>query len=103
MSLQAANYGPVIAELLREERLQPLGPGTPNQALRPLLDKLSVQSVFAHSSSRDADMAACCCAALCLYHDFLDESHKMSQDIATPSGSYWHGLMHRREPDYSNS
>jgi hypothetical protein len=98
-----ANYGPVIAELLREDRLQPLGPGTPNQALRPLLDKLSVPSAFAHSSIRDADMAACCCAALWLYHDFFDESHRLSQDIATPSGSYWHGFLHRREPDYGNA
>jgi hypothetical protein len=103
MPLQAANYGPVIAELLREERLQPLGPGTPNEALRPLLDKLRAESAFAHTTIRDADMAACCCAALWLYHDFLDESHRLSQDIATPSGSYWHGLLHRREPDYGNS
>jgi hypothetical protein len=103
MSLQAANHGPVFAELLREERLQPLGPGTPNQALRPLLDKLSGKPAFAHTSVRDLDMAACCCAALWLYHDFLDESHRLSQDIATPSGSYWHGILHRREPDYGNS
>jgi hypothetical protein len=27
----------------------------------------------------------------------------VSQEIHTTSGSYWHGIMHRREPDYSNA
>jgi hypothetical protein len=51
----------------------------------------------------DTDMAHACLASLWLYHDFLDESHTISQDIATTSGSYWHGILHRREPDPSNS
>jgi hypothetical protein len=103
MPHQTADYGPLIAELLRDERLQPLGPGSPNQEMRTLLDKLSVASAFAHTSIRDQDMAACCCAGLWLYHDFLDESHRICQDIATPSGSYWHGFLHRREPDFGNA
>jgi hypothetical protein len=48
-------------------------------------------------------MAKCCLAGLWLYHDFLDESHTLSQEIHTTSGSYWHGFLHRREPDYSNA
>jgi len=42
-------------------------------------------------------------AALWLWHDALDESHRISQRIETPDGSYWHGIMHRREGDFSNS
>jgi hypothetical protein len=96
-------YGPVIAELLREDRLNPLGPGTPDRALRPALDDFRPEKAFAPHPVRDRDMAAACHAALWLYHDFLDAAHTISQEIATPTGSYWHGLMHRREPDFGNA
>jgi hypothetical protein len=32
-----------------------------------------------------------------------DESHRISQDLETSEGSYWHGIAHRIEPDASNS
>jgi hypothetical protein len=96
-------YSPAVAELLREERLAPLGPGSPNRAVRPRLEALTVERAFAPHPVRDRDMAAACLAGLWLYHDFLDESHTISQDIHTPTGSYWHGVMHRREPDFGNA
>ena len=46
-------------------------------------------------------------AGLLLWHDFLDESHKLSQSIEGAgthrAGDYWHAIMHRREGDYGNS
>lgn len=42
-------------------------------------------------------------AGLWLYVDDLDRSHTVSQSIETKTGSYWHGIMHRREGDFSNS
>ena len=42
-------------------------------------------------------------AGLWLYADELDRSHTVSQSIDTPTGSYWHAIMHRREGDFSNS
>ncbi len=42
-------------------------------------------------------------AGLLLWNDDLDASHRLSQQIDTPTGSYWHAIMHRREPDYWNS
>ena len=32
-----------------------------------------------------------------------DDSHKVSQDIASREGSYWHAMAHRIEPDSSNA
>ncbi len=42
-------------------------------------------------------------AGLWLYVDQLDRSHTISQGIDDPTGSFWHGIMHRREADFSNS
>jgi hypothetical protein len=42
-------------------------------------------------------------SALWLYIDDLDRSHVVSQGIEDATGSYWHGIMHRREGDFSNS
>jgi hypothetical protein len=42
-------------------------------------------------------------SGLHLLNESLDKSHTLSQDIHNPTGSYWHGIMHRMEGDYSNS
>ena len=52
---------------------------------------------------KHADDAAAALAGLWLWHDALDECHKIVQDIASPTGSMWHAIMHRREGDFSNS
>lgn len=92
-------FGPLLAE----ERLLSLGPGTPHDAVRPLLDRLDLGTAFPSATLRDRNMADACLAGIWLYHDFLDESHRISQSIATATGSYWHAILHRREPDSWNS
>jgi len=82
------NYGPVIDALIAD-RVPQLGPGSPNEVMRSALQRV--------------EASAACRAGLWLLHDFLDESHTISQDDHTAEGSFWHAIMHRREPDPSNS
>src|SRR5262249_2545086 len=98
-----ASYAPAVAALLREPRLAPLGPGRPNPAMRPRLEALARDDAFAPHTVVDRGMADACRAGLWLHFDFLDESHAISQGLHTPEGSYWHAIMHRREPDAANS
>lgn len=46
-------------------------------------------------------------AGLYLVEDFLEHSHRLSQKVQGKgkhrAGDYWHAIMHRREPDDSNS
>ena len=49
----------------------------------------------------------CITAGILLLWDFLDESHEISQTMegrGNPrTADYWHGIMHRREPDAGNA
>jgi len=96
-------YGPAIADLLVGDRLPELGPGVPNESARPKIAALQMNRTLGGQKVVDRAAANCCYAALWLWHDFLDESHALSQEIETIEGSYWHGIMHRREPDYGNA
>ena len=42
-------------------------------------------------------------AGLWLYVDELDKAHEACQDLNSPTGAYWHAIMHRREGDFSNA
>jgi hypothetical protein len=96
-------YGPNFAPLLATERRRPLDAGAPDRSARSSLEELSLDTAFRHASIADHDAAKCCLSAVWLLHDFLDESHTISQEMDTASGSFWHGIMHRREGDFSNA
>lgn len=98
-----AAYGPVCAAFLQDAEPAALGPGRPDEFVRSALEQLDLRSLAGDRALVDREMAACCISGLWLRHGFLSESHTISQGIPTPSGSYWHGIMHRREPDYDNA
>ncbi|WP_339732526.1 hypothetical protein [uncultured Gimesia sp.] len=68
------------------------------RAYEPAQDLLAILS--------QADAIALKAGLLCM-HDYLDESHEYSQSVQSQgihgAGDYWHHIMHRREPDYSNA
>ena len=98
-----SDYGQAVAELLLPQRLAELGPGTPNKAALERSTRLTDQQMLGENRLARPCAAAACRAALWLHHDYLDESHRISQTLEDRDGSYWHALMHRREPDPQNA
>lgn len=85
-------------------RLMPLAPKAAiASAGLSLLRRTAADDLFDGDKPASSDFAQCVRSALFLYFSALDESHKISQDIGSTTGSYLHGIMHRQEPDYSNS
>ena len=103
MSFDPADYGPVFSPLLSGDRRRPLDEGRANAAAQADLDTLSAKQAFAGQRIVDRSMAECCVSGVWLLHDFLDDSHTISQSISTAEGSIWHGIMHRREGDFGNA
>ncbi|MSU80332.1 MAG: hypothetical protein EXS16_19845 [Gemmataceae bacterium] len=89
-----------IQSLLADDRLYDLGQGSPNIAAKTRLQAVASQ---VEAKAENRDFAAACMAGLWLLHDFHDASHAISQDLDTVEGSYWHAILHRREPDYWNA
>lgn len=52
---------------------------------------------------KDPDMASAVASGLWLWLGHLDEAHRLAQKIETPTGAFWHAIMHRLEGDFSNS
>jgi hypothetical protein len=98
---EPARYGPEFGDLLKLQPNPELGPGQPSEEHRIALSKLN------HGSFPERviqpDWADACLAGMWLLFDFLDESHSISQRLSIREGSYWHAIMHRREPDAWNS
>lgn len=108
MQLESSELGSRIRSLLAPGdatlRSMPLVPGAP--AHGPQLDELRqlrLEDLFEGGAIKDRDFAKCVQSGLYLYFSALAESHRISQGIPSASGSYWHGIMHRQEGDWSNA
>jgi hypothetical protein len=102
LQFDSEHFGPVFRPLLAVERIPELGPGRPEETHRNALHD-AVRRGFDHSSVKHQAAAKAFMAGMWLLFDFLDESHEISQSLPDEWGAYWHGIMHRREPDAWNS
>jgi hypothetical protein len=73
-----------------------------NATARDLLQGVKAADLITANVARREEADALL-SGLWLYFDWLDASHRISQSIETPTGSFWHAIMHRREGDFSNS
>ena len=95
-------YGPEAAKMLAlagdGRRLMPLvSPRSADAELARLLRRPS-RELFPEAARPEAAHAG-----LWMYFGFFDESHAIAQDLKTAEGSYWHGILHRMEPDAWNA
>ena len=89
-------------DLIATADLPPLGPG-PRPGVQGTPELMLKVNDFLEARNLSGSTAQALRAAALLWHDHLDESHRISQTLHDANGSFLHGIMHRREPDYSNA
>ncbi|HXG47639.1 MAG TPA: hypothetical protein VNO52_08445 [Methylomirabilota bacterium] len=79
-----------------------LGPG-PRPGVRSIEDlRATLQRSLTNRVSR-AHEGRLIEAVVLLWHDHHEPAHSIVQDIENADGSFVHGILHRREPDYGNA
>ncbi|MCA9180266.1 MAG: hypothetical protein KDA51_02415 [Planctomycetales bacterium] len=65
--------------------------------------RAAIERLLGEQSAESSSLSPPAVAGLWLLAGELERSHDISQTLESPTGSYWHGIMHRREGDYSNA
>ncbi|HCK10271.1 MAG TPA: hypothetical protein DHW45_10385 [Candidatus Latescibacteria bacterium] len=75
--------------------------GTRASFLKQHLDRVELASLV----PTDSEERVILLAGLHLFNDDLETSHEICQGFGRENvpANYWHGLLHRREPDFQNS
>lgn len=105
MSLEySSTIAGIVQKLEARDPLPPLAPSEEwDSELTHRIEGLSLETLFDGQSIKNSTMGDAFQSGLLLWNDALDASHTISQGLESRTGSYWHGIMHRREPDYSNA
>jgi len=91
-----------ISLLFNTDTPPSLGPESRPEA-KPLVEIESDLNTALAVTDLSDEAASLIRSIILLWHDHLDESHRISQGIKSADGSFVHGIMHRREPDYPNA
>jgi hypothetical protein len=92
----------MFKSLIATPDLPALG-SVPRAGRLPLIELNQKIERFFADSNLNATLEPSMRSAALLWHDYLDESHTISQNLPGADGSFLHGIMHRREPDYPNA
>jgi hypothetical protein len=79
-----------------------LGPG-PRSGLKTLPSLNQLIDHALHSCALSTVRGDLIRGLILLWHDHHDAAHAIVQAIENADGSYVHGVLHRREPDYGNA
>lgn len=96
------NFAKAFGPLLSSNGLPGLGPARRSSTLPLPAAREAIDRAMA-TIPLDDSRAQLVRSLILLWHDHLDASHSISRGIHTPDGSYLHGIMHRREPDFGNA
>jgi hypothetical protein len=72
--------------------------GCASEEARATLNRWKAPDLFPKARSPEGAMAG-----LYLYFSCQAEAHAIAQDLNTTEGTFWHGIVHRQEPDAFNS
>lgn len=89
-----------LHQTITDAALPPLGEAETDAACAAYLAEFP-QLGLADTVTSDA--IALCTSGLWLLAGDLERSHTISQDHDSAEGSFWHGIMHRREGDFGNA
>ncbi|WP_146394442.1 hypothetical protein [Planctomycetes bacterium CA13] len=97
-----------LSQMIRNAELPAIAAGPMNRDLADALwggefDDEFAQLAADQGSSNTATTVKLVNSGLWLLAGDLDRSHSLSQDLHSAEGSFWHGIMHRREGDFGNA
>jgi len=95
--LSAARFPQSLRDQIESAPMPSIGRGP---VYRPLADRIGEDTL---ASAPGMPLSPLVRAALWLLAGDLDASHAISQSDESPDGSFWHGVMHRREGDFGNA
>ena len=101
MALQLDAFPEPVRGILQDYSAQVLPLSRSGECNRDEAARIQASSPSALFPGARASEAAL--SGLLLLAGCWDDSHKLSQDIQSQEGSYWHALAHRIEPDSSNA
>lgn len=105
---ELASLPPELTASIAAAEMPDLDEGVVAERLAELLRNAEISEsglLLANRESVDLSrsQAALCLSGFWLLAGDLERSHSFSQELPCRDGSFWHGIMHRREGDFGNA